>query len=57
MAKKPNYAFERNERARLKAAKKAERAAAKSSAKAETPDPDAAPETGATPPARQETPE
>lgn len=57
MAKKPNYAFERNERARLKAAKKAERAAAKSSAKAETPDPDAAPETGATPPARPETPE
>lgn len=56
MAKKPNYAFERKERDRVKAEKKAQRAAAKESAKSATPDADIAPEPGGTPPRESETP-
>jgi hypothetical protein len=46
MARKPNYQFDRRERERLKAEKKAERAAAKEEArkkKAEQPDSDGVP--------------
>ncbi|MDT8287918.1 MAG: hypothetical protein RQ748_12480 [Elusimicrobiales bacterium] len=47
MARKPNYDFERKERERQKAAKKAERAAAKEAAKTGESDDAAMPETEA----------
>jgi len=57
MAQKPNYDFERKERERQKAAKKAQRAAAKEAAKAGTSTDAGPPEAETTAPIRPATSE